>query len=88
MRGTSNNPELPPLTPAEALAQVIRAYNPVDRLPENSNELRGLYLSILAGKRVLLLLDNASNGEQVEPLLPPQVVPFLSHRDSNLPCRV
>jgi len=71
MRGTSNNPELPPLTPAEAMAQVIRAYNPVDRLPENSNELRGLYLSVLAGKRVLLLLDNAANGEQVEPLLPP-----------------
>jgi len=71
MRGTSNNPELPSLTPAEAMAQVIRAYNPVDRLPENSNELRGLYLSILAGKRALLLLDNAANGEQVEPLLPP-----------------
>jgi tetratricopeptide (TPR) repeat protein len=71
MRGTSNNPELPPLTPAEAMAQVIRAYNPADRLPENSNELRGLYLSILAGKRALLLLDNAANGEQVEPLLPP-----------------
>ena len=71
MRGTSNNPELPPLTPEEAMAQVIRAYNPVDRLPENSNELRGLYLSILAGKRALLLLDNAASGEQVEPLLPP-----------------
>ena len=71
MRGTSNNPELPPLTPDEAMAQVIRAYNPADRLPENSNELRGLYLSILAGKRALLLLDNAASGEQVEPLLPP-----------------
>jgi tetratricopeptide (TPR) repeat protein/predicted phosphodiesterase len=71
MRGTSNNPELPPLTPAEAMAQVIRAYNPADRLPENSNELRGLYLSIVAGKHALLLLDNAANGEQVEPLLPP-----------------
>jgi tetratricopeptide (TPR) repeat protein/predicted phosphodiesterase len=71
MRGTSNNPELPTLTPEEAMAQVIRAYNPADRLPENSNELRGLYLSILAGKRALLLLDNAASGEQVEPLLPP-----------------
>ena len=71
MRGTSNNPEFPPLTPEDAMAQIIRAYNPADRLPENSNELRGLYLSILAGKRVLLLLDNAASGEQVEPLLPP-----------------
>ena len=71
MRGTSNNPELPPLMPEEAMAQVVRAYNPVDRLPENSGELRGLYRSVLAGKRVLLLLDNAANCEQVEPLLPP-----------------
>ena len=71
MRGTSNNPELPALTPEDAMAQAIRAYNPADRLPENTNELRGLYLSILAGKRALLLLDNAASSEQVEPLLPP-----------------
>jgi len=71
MRGTSNNPELPPLTPDEAMAQVIRAYHPSDRLPESSNELSGLYRSVLAGKRSLILLDNASSTEQVEPLLPP-----------------
>jgi len=71
MRGTSNNPEIPPLSPEDAMVQVIRAYNPSDHLPENSNELRGLYLSILAGKRTLLLLDNAASSEQVEPLLPP-----------------
>ena len=71
MRGTSVNPELPPITPVDAMAQVIRAYNPVDRLPENPVELRGLYLSILTSKRTLLLLDNAANSEQVEPLLPP-----------------
>jgi tetratricopeptide (TPR) repeat protein/predicted phosphodiesterase len=72
MRGTSTNPDIPPLKPEEAMAQVIRAYNPVDRLPENSVELRGLYLKILAGKRALLLLDNAANSEQVYPLLPPE----------------
>ena len=72
MRGTSTNPDMPPLKPEEAMAQVIRAYNPVDRLPENSVELRGLYLKILAGKRALLLLDNAANSEQVYPLLPPE----------------
>ncbi|MDD4448586.1 MAG: tetratricopeptide repeat protein, partial [Methanothrix sp.] len=71
MRGTSNKPELPALTPEDAMAQVIRAYNPTDRLPEHSNELRGLYHSTLAGKRVLLLLDNAAGSEQVEPMLPP-----------------
>jgi len=71
MRGTSNNPDLPPLTPEDAMAHIIRAYNPADRLPENSGELRGLYHSVLAGKRILLLLDNAASGGQVEPLLPP-----------------
>ncbi|MFZ2472394.1 MAG: tetratricopeptide repeat protein [Methanothrix sp.] len=71
MRGTSNNPELPPLTPEDAMAQIIRAYNPADRLPENPIELRGLYLSNLAGKRALLFLDNVASSEQVEPLLPP-----------------
>jgi tetratricopeptide (TPR) repeat protein/MinD-like ATPase involved in chromosome partitioning or flagellar assembly len=71
MRGTSTNSNLPALKPEEAMAHVIRAYNPTDRLPENLTELRGLYLSVLAGKRALLLLDNASNVEQVEPLLPP-----------------
>lgn len=72
MRGTSNNPDLPPLTPYEGMAQVIRFYKPADRLPENSVELRGVYLSLLAEKRILLLLDNAAKREQVEPLLPPE----------------
>ena len=71
MRGTSSNPALPPLTPEEAMTQVIRAYKIEDRLPENTNELRGLYHSVLAGKRVLLLLDNAGSRGQVEPLIPP-----------------
>jgi len=96
MRGTSNNPELPPLTPKEAMGQVIRAYNPADRLPENSGELRGLYHSTLAGKRVLLLLDNAAGREQVEPLLPPSgcavlitsrikfVLPGLAEKDLDI----
>ena len=72
MRGTSKNPDFPSLKPDEAMAHIIRAFNPADKLPENSNELRGLYHSMLAGKRILLLLDNAAGSEQVEPLLPPK----------------
>ena len=72
MRGTSKDPNIPPLTPEEAMAQVIRAFNPIDRLPENPVELRGLYISTLTGKRVLLFLDNAASSEQVYPLLPPE----------------
>jgi tetratricopeptide (TPR) repeat protein len=60
-----------PLTVAEALAHVIRAYHPVAKLPDSESELHGLYLSVLDGQRALLLMDNAANAEQVEPLIPP-----------------
>jgi len=60
-----------PLTPAEALGHLIRAYHPEARLPESEVELRGLYYSTLHGKRALLLLDNARDAAQVRPLLPP-----------------
>ena len=33
--------------------------------------MRGLYLSVLDGRRALLLMDNAASAEQVEPLIPP-----------------
>jgi len=59
------------LTVAEALAHVVRAYHPTAKLPESESELRGLYLSVLDGQRALLLMDNAANAAQVEPLIPP-----------------
>src|SRR5215204_2650063 len=60
-----------PLTVAEALAHIVRAYHPAAKLPDSESELRGLYLSVLEGQRALLLMDNAANAEQVEPLIPP-----------------
>jgi NB-ARC domain-containing protein len=60
-----------PLTVAEAQAHVVRAYHPADKVPDRESELRGLYLSALEGKRALLLMDNAANPEQLEPLIPP-----------------
>jgi tetratricopeptide (TPR) repeat protein len=71
MRGTSTNPNLPALKPEEAMAHVIRAYSPTDRLLDNINGLRGLYHTILTERRILLLLDNASDATQVQSLLPP-----------------
>lgn len=59
-----------PLTTAQAMTHVIRSYHPEARLPESEAELVGLYRSILDDKRVLLLMDNAANREQVEPLIP------------------
>jgi tetratricopeptide (TPR) repeat protein len=60
-----------PLTVADALAHVVRAYHPAAKLPESESELHGLYLSVLDGQRALLLMDNAASAEQVEPLIPP-----------------
>lgn len=59
------------LSVAAAQAHVIRAYLPTGRLPESEGELRQLYQGVLADKRVLLLLDNAVNAQQIAPLVPP-----------------
>jgi tetratricopeptide (TPR) repeat protein len=68
MAGTSATP----LSAAQGLARVIRVFEPLMRLPEDVAELRPIYLSVLRGKRVLLILDNAHVGDQVAPLLPPE----------------
>ncbi len=68
MLGTNKSP----LKPEDAMAHIIRSYRGVDApLPEDLNGLSGLYQSVLSGKEVLILLDNASCREQVESLLPP-----------------
>ncbi len=58
-----------PLGAADALAQAIRAFEPRAQLPEEVTRLRQIYRQVLAGRRVLLLLDDAASAEQVEPLL-------------------
>jgi len=60
------------LTPAEAMAQVIRSYQPTLRLPESEAELSNLYRSVLDGKHALFLLDNALDDKQVLNLIPPK----------------
>jgi NB-ARC domain len=60
-----------PLTPGDAMAYVIRAFQPEAKLPENEQELAGIYQSVLHGKRALLLMDNARDAAQVRPLIPP-----------------
>jgi len=67
LKGTSPDP----LSAADAMAHVIHGFSPDLKLPEDEGRLRGLYNSALHGKRVLLLMDNAANAEQVEPLIPP-----------------
>jgi tetratricopeptide (TPR) repeat protein len=60
-----------PLSPRDAMAYVIRAYHPTAQLPEKEEEVAALYRSVLDGKRVLLLMDNARDAQQVAPLNPP-----------------
>ncbi len=60
-----------PLTPADAMAHVLHGYRPEAKLPEKETELRDLYRFVLHGQRALLLLDNARDRQQIEPLIPP-----------------
>ena len=53
------------------MEHVIRAYHPTARLPESLAELSALYRSVLHDQRALLLMDNARDRQQVEPLVPP-----------------
>lgn len=60
-----------PVRPAEALAQFVRALGaPVHTIPLGVDELSALYRSLLADRRVLVVIDNAAAVSDVRPLLP------------------
>ncbi|WP_169437633.1 AfsR/SARP family transcriptional regulator [Longispora albida] len=60
-----------PVRPIEALGRLLRALGvPGERVPIDVEEASGLYRSLMAGRRMLVLLDNANHPEQVRPLLP------------------
>ncbi|XVU22765.1 NB-ARC domain-containing protein [Actinoplanes sp. CA-054009] len=58
-----------PADPAEVLAQFLRALG-VTVVPETRNERATLFRSTVAGRRVLVLLDDAVDGVQIRDLLP------------------
>jgi len=60
-----------PVRPIDALGGFLRALGvPGERIPVELAEAAALYRSVLADRRVLVLLDNAASAEQVRPLLP------------------
>ncbi|MGH3519173.1 MAG: BTAD domain-containing putative transcriptional regulator [Haloechinothrix sp.] len=70
MRGF--DPDQPPRKPAEVLAQLLQGLGVLAaELPDTLDERVGLYRSLLAGKKVLVLLDDARTVQQVRSLLPP-----------------
>jgi DNA-binding SARP family transcriptional activator/tetratricopeptide (TPR) repeat protein len=60
-----------PMDPAAALDVVLRALGvPAGQVPPSRDERSGLLRSWLAGRRLLLVLDNARDAGQVRPLVP------------------
>ncbi|WP_216209958.1 AfsR/SARP family transcriptional regulator [Amycolatopsis aidingensis] len=76
------DPDYEPVQPAAALARLLRALGVApERIPQRQDELAGLYRSVLAERKVLLLLDNAREAEQVYPLLPPAGTVLVTSRN-------
>src|SRR5271157_1428260 len=59
------------VTPEEVTGWFLLALGvPAGQIPADAQARSGLYRSVLAGRRVLIVLDNARDAAQVRPLLP------------------
>ncbi|GIJ44647.1 SARP family transcriptional regulator [Virgisporangium aliadipatigenens] len=59
------------LRPEQAVRGFLQALGvPPERVPADADGQVNLYRSLLAGRRMIVLLDNASDAEQVRPLMP------------------
>ena len=74
-----------PVAPGDALAGFLRALGLAgDDIPAGEDERAAAYRSLLDGRRMLVVLDNAASVEQARPLLPgsPTCLVVVTSRDS------
>jgi DNA-binding SARP family transcriptional activator/Tfp pilus assembly protein PilF len=74
-----------PVPPGDALAGFLRALGvPGPDVPSETDERAARFRSLLAGRQILVLLDNAGSVEQVRPLLPgtPGCAVLVTSRDA------
>ena len=65
------DPSGTPATAADAIRGFLDALGvPPERIPASAEGQAGLYRSVLSGKRMLIVADNARDEQQVRPLLP------------------
>lgn len=65
------DPAGPPLSPVEALQLLLEGLGVApDQVPTGAPGRAVMYRSLLSGRRMLIVLDNAAETTQVEPLLP------------------
>ncbi|MFI9759324.1 BTAD domain-containing putative transcriptional regulator [Streptomyces sp. NPDC051963] len=78
------DPQESPVPLRRAMRSLLESFGVLaDRLPEDLDAQTALYRSLLADRRVLLLLDNARDARQVRPLLPsaPGALVLITSRD-------
>ncbi|RZU18001.1 BTAD domain-containing putative transcriptional regulator [Streptomyces sp. BK239] len=83
LRGT--DPARPALDPSEGLRTMLTALGvPASQVPEGRAARAGLYRTLLADRRVLVVLDDAAGTEQTGPLLPgsPGCLTLVTSRDA------
>lgn len=60
-----------PASPGDVLARFLRDLGvSADKIPEDDGERAALYRTLLTGRRMMILLDDAKDAAQVRPLLP------------------
>lgn len=67
----AHDPHHPPIEPAAALSNLLKAVGvKASKIPDSLAERSRLWRSEVVGRRLLIVLDDAADSEQVRPLLP------------------